>query len=196
MGRKVTNVLKENVESETEIYDLVDALDALRNMPNVDSERVAVVGEGYGGTLALLLAGGRPGAVQAVVAIDPITDWELELDEADDEWRAWILKNYGLPAANPGRYALRTPTTFAGVINAPLLVIDTDRTPLHRTIQREALTGTIREIGVDVQEQVVTGETEWETGRRAAQFTCVAIKNIAPKAGLAPSDEAMSADVI
>lgn len=196
LGRKVTNLLKEQIDSESEIYDLIDALDALRNMPSVDAERIAVVGEGYGGTLALLLAGGRPGTVKAAVAIDPITDWELELDEADDDWRAWILQNYGLPAANAGCYALRTPATFAGVIDVPLLVIDSDRTPLHRTIQREGLTGTIREIGVDVQEQIVTGETEWEIASRAARFVGDAIKSVAPKTGPTPVDDAMSADVI
>jgi dipeptidyl aminopeptidase/acylaminoacyl peptidase len=196
LGRKVTNLLKEQVDSESEIYDLIDALDALRNMPSVDGDRIAVVGQGYGGTLALLLAGGRPGTVKAAVAIDPITDWDLELDEADDEWRSWILKNYGLPSANAGRYALRTPATFAGVIDAPLLMIDTDRTPIHRTIQREVLAGTIREIGVDVREQVVTGETEWETAGRAAKFVRDAIKSIAPKAGPTPADEALSPDVI
>jgi dipeptidyl aminopeptidase/acylaminoacyl peptidase len=139
-----------------------------------------VVGEGYGATLALLLAGGRPGLVSAVAAVDPITDWELELDETDDTWRAWILKNYGLPAANLGRYALRTPETFAGVIDAPLLLIGTDRTPAHRALQREALAATIRELGVDVQEETVTGESEWETAVRIAAFVRTTVKNLQP----------------
>jgi dipeptidyl aminopeptidase/acylaminoacyl peptidase len=178
LGRKVTNALASQLDSESEISDLVDALDALRNMGSVDGKRLAVVGEGYGATLALLLAGGRPGLVSAVVAIDPICDWELELDEADDTWRAWILKNYGLPAANLGRYALRTPETFAGVIDAPLLLIGTDRVPAHRALQREALVGTIRDLGVDLREETVTGETYWETAARAAAFIRDSIKNV------------------
>jgi dipeptidyl aminopeptidase/acylaminoacyl peptidase len=185
LGRKVTNALAAQLDSESEISDLVDALDALKNMGSVDSNRLAVVGEGYGATLALLLAGGRPGLVSAVVAVDPIADWELELDEADDTWRTWILKNYGLPAANLGRYALRTPETFAGVIDAPLLLIGTDRVPAHRALQREALAATIRDLGVDVQEETVTGQTEWETAGRIADFVRTTIKSLKPGRPLA-----------
>jgi dipeptidyl aminopeptidase/acylaminoacyl peptidase len=180
LGRKVINALAAQLDGESEISDLVDALDALKNMPSVDSNRLAVVGEGYGATLALLLAGGRPGLVSAVAAVDPITDWELELDEADDAWRAWILKNYGLPAANLGRFALRTPETFAGVIDAPLLLIGTDRVPAHRALQRETLAATVRELGVDVQEETVTGQTEWETATRIAEFVRTTVKSLKP----------------
>jgi dipeptidyl aminopeptidase/acylaminoacyl peptidase len=194
LGRKVTNALSAQLDTESEINDLIDALEALRNMGSVDSNRLVVVGEGYGATLALLLAGGRPGLVSAVAAIDPIADWELELDEADDAWRAWILKNYGLPAANLGRYALRTPETFAGVIDAPLLLIGTDRVPAHRAIQRETLAATIRELGVDVQEETVTGQTEWETAIRIADFVRATIKSLEPGRPLAT--EAVRPDAI
>ena len=93
--------------------------------------------------------GGEPaGQVQAVVAIDPIADWDLEFDFADADFRAWMTKNFGIPATNRGTYALRTPSTFVGVIDAALLIIGTDRAPAGRAAQLDELTADMRELEV------------------------------------------------
>src|SRR5690606_4106880 len=122
---------------EAEISDLVDLANWARGLEFVDSSRLYLVGEGYGGALALLLAGARPGVADGVAVIDPVTDWDDELDQADDEFASWYLEYLGLPSANRGKSALRTPTTFAGVLDLPVLLVGTSRASLGRSIQLE-----------------------------------------------------------
>ena len=54
-----------------EVDDVLAAVDYVRRRPDVDADRVYVVGEGMGGTLAILVAeAAPPGSVRAVASID------------------------------------------------------------------------------------------------------------------------------
>ena len=170
LGRKVADGLRAGAEVETEIGDLADAATALGGVEGVSLDRLAVVGHGYGGTLALLLTGGRPGIVQAAVTIDPIADWALELDRAPAAARAWIVRQFGLPAAGAARYALRTPATFAAPIDVPLLLIGTAGAAAWRAEQLDALAATLAEVGVVFEREEVAGDPSVEPYRRAAAF--------------------------
>ena len=177
-GRKLSGALKAVTGSEAEVLDLVGFVNALSSIADVDTERIAVVGEGHGGTLALLLAGSRPGTVQAVAAIDPICDWNLELDRAGAARRRWLLETYGLPATNGGVYALRTPSTFAGVINVPLMLVGTDRVDADRAAQLDAFTVLLHELDVPFQQDVASTEPSWNTYTRVARFIAEQLRAI------------------
>lgn len=125
LGRNIRVGLEELADFEAETDDIAATVSTLREQTPAPPERLAILGSGYGGSLALTAAGGRPGLFAAVVAIDPIVDWEREFDIADTTARAWYQRTFGLPLADGGRYALRTPTTFAGVIDAPILLVTT-----------------------------------------------------------------------
>ena len=99
-----------------------------------------------GAALALVLAGSRPGVVKAVAAIDPVCDWNIEFDHADHVERDWLSENLGLPANNQGVYALRTPTTYAGVIDAPLYLLGTENAPAGRAAQLDGLVALLSEL--------------------------------------------------
>ncbi|MGH2533160.1 MAG: S9 family peptidase [Thermomicrobiales bacterium] len=170
-GRTLTNALKEQSgRGEEEVSDLVDVVAKLRDTDGIDTGKIAVAGTGFGATLALLLAGARPGAVQAVVAIDPITDWTVEFDHADDAWLAWLTRMYGLPAVQVGKYALRTPETFAGVIDVPLLLLGTNAAPAHRAAQLDQLAATLGDLDVAYTRESLAVGSDWETGARVAAF--------------------------
>lgn len=169
-GKKIGNALKDRAESEAEVLDLLGIREALKKVEGIDWGRVAVVGSGHGGTLALLLAGSRPGQVQAVVAIDPIADWDTEFDHADAQLREWLTKNFGIPATSRGIYAMRTPSTFVGVIDAPVLIVGTDRAPEGRALQLDELTADMRELEVPFEHEVSHGESDWEVGLKTAAF--------------------------
>jgi dipeptidyl aminopeptidase/acylaminoacyl peptidase len=169
-GRKVITALKEQTGSELEVGELMGVLGAVKTFEGIDYGRIAVIGAGYGGTLAMLLAGSRPGQVQSVVAIDPITDWDIEYDHADAALRAWLAKTYGVPALARGVYALRTPITFAGVIDAPLLLIATDRAPAGRAEQLDELLADLGELEASYEHEESRGESEWQLGQRVAAF--------------------------
>ncbi|MCC6791602.1 MAG: S9 family peptidase [Thermomicrobiales bacterium] len=169
-GKKIANALKDRVATEAEVLDLLGVREALKKVEGVDWGRVAVVGSGHGGTLALLLAGSRPGQVQAVVAIDPIADWDTEFDHADAAEREWLARTFGIPATSRGIYAMRTPSTFVGVIDAPVLILGTDRAPAGRALQLDELTADMHELDVSFEHEVSHGESIWDLGLKTAAF--------------------------
>lgn len=165
-GRKIANARKERSDTESEVDDLLEVIAAIEKNDAVLAGQAAIVGEGYGGALALVLAGSRPGAVRAVAAIDPIVDWDLTLDEVEGPVRAWLFENYGLPLANAGRYALRSPSTFAGVIDAPMLLVEHIKDQIHVPLLRSLLDGLDRPYWYES----AIGDSVWAAYARAATF--------------------------
>jgi dipeptidyl aminopeptidase/acylaminoacyl peptidase len=168
-GLSVANDLAELADRELETSDLAEAGLALVAGEDVDAVRLAIVGDGFGGTLALLTAGARPGIYKAVVAIDPISDWRLEFAEANPVWRTWLTQQYGLPRTNPDRYALRTPSTFAAVIDVPVILVATAALSEGRRQQFEQLTAYLDENGVPWERIDAPAETRAQTLQRVAR---------------------------
>ncbi len=157
-GAAVENDLAELADSEIEIADVIEAGSALGNIADVDERKLAVVGHGYGGTLALLSAGARPGVYSAVAAVDPITDWSIELENADAPWRNWASQQYGMPLTERDRYALRSPETFAAVIDIPLILVSTG-VSASRRIQLGSFIAYLDEVGVTYELIEADGES-------------------------------------
>ncbi len=170
LGKKIQQSLRSATSAEAETLTVLDVLRAMRELEMIDSERVAIVGSGYGGALALVAAGSRPDIAPAVVAIDPIADWDDEFDQGTTEWRNWQSRHFGLPTLQRGRHALRTPSTYIGVVEAPLLVVRTDNATEGRARQVENLVGIMQELDVAHTYDVLTGNSTWETGDRVAGF--------------------------
>lgn len=169
-GKKIVKALQDRAGAEAEISDLVDLAAWARGLEGIDSTRLALVGEGYGGALALLLPGARPGVVDAVAVIDPVTDWDDELDQTSDEFAHWYLTWLGLPSAHRGKSALRTPTTFAGVLDLPVLLVGTSRASLGRAVQLERYAAALDELGVPYARETSENESTWQTAERVATF--------------------------
>lgn len=169
-GKKIVKAMQERAGTEAEISDLVDLANWARSLESVDSTRLALVGAGYGGALALLLPGARPGVVDAVAVIDPVTDWDDELDQTDDEFADWYLTSMGLPSANRGKTALRTPTTFAGVLDLPVLLVGTSRASTGRAVQLERFAAALEELDVPYAREYAENESTWQTAERVAAF--------------------------
>ncbi|MGC4190770.1 MAG: prolyl oligopeptidase family serine peptidase [Thermomicrobiales bacterium] len=149
-GLAIENDLAELSSTELEMSDIVESGMALGKVADIDERKLAIVGHGYGGALALLTAGGRPGIFSAVAAVDPITDWAIELEEAAPAWRTWITRQYGMPLTDRDRYAMRTPDTFASVIDVPLVLVTTG-VSASRTAQFDLFTAFLDEAGVSYE---------------------------------------------
>jgi dipeptidyl aminopeptidase/acylaminoacyl peptidase len=147
-GRAFTAHLAELADQEIEAADLADIATALGEREGIAGDRIAITGRGHGGALALLAAGARPGHYAAVVAVDPVTDWDWEVDAAEGAWRAWLLRQFGLPAVHGGRYALRAPLTFAGLLDVPLLLVGTAGVAPARADQLDAFAATLDDLGL------------------------------------------------
>ena len=138
-GSAVENDLREFADTELEITDIDEAGRALGKQEGVESKQVVVVGNGFGGALALSTAGARPGSFGAVVAIDPIVDWTIELANADVRWRGWVTDRFGMPLTHADTYALRTPATFSAVIDIPTILVRTESASESRRVQFDLL---------------------------------------------------------
>ncbi|MEJ7900876.1 MAG: prolyl oligopeptidase family serine peptidase [Thermomicrobiales bacterium] len=136
-GKAIEQDLADLASSEIETSDIAEAGYGLGESNDIDAAKLALVGVGFGGTLALLTAGARPGIYSTIVAIDPITDWAIELGEAELAWRNWVSANYGMPLTNPDKFALRTPATFAAVVDVPVILVSTQSAEVHRQAQLE-----------------------------------------------------------
>ena len=110
-----------------------------------------------------------------MVAIDPITDWAIELGEADAAWRNWVSANYGMPLTHPDRFALRTPGTFAAVIDVPLVLVATPGAAVHRQAQLELFEAYLDANGVayehlDAEEETLAVTLERISRKLAGTF--------------------------
>ena len=147
-GAAIEDDLRELATTEIEASDLAEAGRALGAQAGIDAAKLALIGAGYGGTLALVTAGARPGVYGAIVAIDPIIDWSIELANAPVAWRSWVTERFGLPLTHADHYALRTPVTFSAIIDVPLLLVRTANAPEHRTLQFDLFTADLDASGV------------------------------------------------
>ena len=174
-GALIEDDLRDFADTELEVSDLAEAGRALGREENVDPHKLALVGHGYGGTLALLTAGGRPGVYSAIVAIDPITDWSIELGNCDVAWRNWVTDRFGMPLTDADAYAIRTPATFSAVIDAPVVLVRTEHAPAYRKVQLDLFMQDLDENGiayelVEAEEATLNGTLRQISKRLAQTF--------------------------
>ena len=169
-GTAVEDDLADFADDELEATDLAAAGAALGEREGVINTKLALVGHGYGGALAMVAAGARPGVFRAVVAIDPITDWVVELDQAEQPWRNWVTRQYGLPLTNADRYALRSPETFVEVIDAELILVSTAGASAARKAQLASFRAWLEAEGVAFAYEEMDTETPAATLYRVARL--------------------------
>jgi hypothetical protein len=63
-----------------------------------------------------------------------------------------------MPLTHPDRYALRTPSTFAAVIDVPVILVSTAAAPVYRQAQTELLGAWLTDAGVPFEELGVPDE--------------------------------------
>ena len=169
-GAAVQNDLRDYANTELEITDIAEAARALGKEDGINPRQVTLVGHGFGGALALSTAGARPGSFAAVVAIDPITDWAIELANADIQWRNWVTGQFGMPLTHADNYALRTPATFSAVLDIPVILVRTAEASESRRVQFQALLDDLESVGVAYTIVDAPAEPFAATLRRVSQL--------------------------
>lgn len=147
-GAAIEDDLRDFANTELEDNDIAEAGRALSREESIDAHNLVVVGHGYGGMLGLVTAGARPGVYSAVVAIDPIADWSIEIANADVAWRNWVIDRFGMPLTHADNYALRTPATFSAVLDVPILLVRTAEASESRQAQLDMLMHDMDETGI------------------------------------------------
>jgi len=98
-----------------------DQIGALKQLgaphPELDVSRVAIVGAGMGGSLALLGVMLHPDVFAAGVALAPITDWSLASPALGERYMK-------APADNADGYRRTSAATYAEQLTRPVLLVD------------------------------------------------------------------------
>ena len=145
------------VDRETRLgytRDAVNAVDALKRLPYVDDEQLAMLGRSMGGGVTMNALVTQPGLVDAAVIYASVSSTFLEnLDHFTRDGRpevvAGLFDRFGTPAESPRFYRELSPRTYFDRITEPVLAHHgtadgTCPPPWARTTQR-----LMREAGVN-----------------------------------------------
>ena len=112
--------------------DVINAVRALATsgLPNLDADRIGLLGHSLGGLLVLNVLVTKPGLVDAVVAFAPsgtdrFEDVERYLTPGDPIYEA-LIAAHGTPETNPGYWKDVSPRTFVDRATDPLLIVQGD----------------------------------------------------------------------
>jgi dipeptidyl aminopeptidase/acylaminoacyl peptidase len=104
--------------------DLIAAVDAATERPEIDSTRTAAMGGSFGGYMANWIAT-RTDRFQAIVTHASL--WDLDAFTGTTDAAYFWEKEWGDPLAEPKRYEQNSPHRYADAIRTPMLVIHGDK---------------------------------------------------------------------
>ena len=138
---------------ELEIYDLADAIDWLRREEQVDADRVAVMGESYGGYLTMAAVTRIPEYFDAGVALVGVSNWITALEGASPELKASDRIEYGDISAPEERafFERLSPITHVANVKAPVMVLHGANDPRVPVTESDQFVRAIRERGGQVE---------------------------------------------
>ncbi|MFO7868354.1 MAG: alpha/beta fold hydrolase [Bacteroidales bacterium] len=99
-----------------ETEDIAHTINFLHTLPHADTSRIGIEGWSFGGYLSLLSAGKYPHAIDASVAIAPVTDWSF--------YDAIYTERYmQTPTLNKTGYTHSSVFNYTKSMQAPILLI-------------------------------------------------------------------------
>jgi acylaminoacyl-peptidase len=108
----------------TQVADVAAVHRHLVSTGVVDGTRTALVGESWGGYLALLAAGVEPDLWCGVAAVNPVADLVCAFRDTTPAVRALDTRLFGgTPDDVPSAYLRSSPITYAGAVRVPVLIV-------------------------------------------------------------------------
>ncbi len=162
--------MEANIGNRTDgdLMDWVNAADVLRALPEVDPERIAIMGRSAGGYATLLALGQVPDVFQAGVAIAAPSSWFIYWDETEIPWtRRFRMKLMGLPIANMELYRQRSPITYAADYKSPVLILHGALDPGVPSGQAREMAAELKRLGKKHTCVIYDGEGHQATGADA-----------------------------
>lgn len=104
--------------------DLLDALDALAERPDLDLTRTAAMGQSFGGWMVNWIAG-HTDRFGALVSISGI--WALDQQHGTSDSWTWAEQEFGDFYENPDAYARSSPHLHIADVRTPMLVVHGER---------------------------------------------------------------------
>ena len=150
--------------------DLMAAVDAIADRPEIDASNLFVSGQSGGGVLTLWTIT-HSQRFRGAVAIKPVVDWSswvLGSDIGPSIGVRWM--GGSLPWQDPAKYRARSPVTYAAAARTPTLLMageaDT-RTPMSETLQ---MYSALRLAGVEAHLMRFPGASHSSSAMRPSLF--------------------------
>ncbi len=136
-----------------EICDLADAIDWLRHEGKVDADRAAVMGNSYGGYLALAAVTRFPEHFDGGVALAGVSDWVTALEGASPSLKASDRIEYGDINDPEDRAFFRriSPITHVANVKVPVMVLHGANDPRDPVTESDQFVRAIRTHGGQVE---------------------------------------------
>ncbi|MDR0543992.1 MAG: S9 family peptidase [Odoribacteraceae bacterium] len=149
------------------IQDYLSAIDAVKQEPYVDADRLGCIGASYGGYSVFYLAGHHEKRFKAFIAHCGIYNFEMQYTTTEEMWFAdWDLG--GAPWDKHNAIAQRSfahsPHRFAGNWDTPILVIHGQRDFRIDVSQGMAAFNTARMRGIPARFLYFPEESHWVLG--------------------------------
>ncbi|MCA3747780.1 MAG: S9 family peptidase [Rubrobacter sp.] len=138
--------------------DLLRAVEAAAERPEVDGGRAAALGGSFGGYMVNWIAG-HTSRFQALVSHASL--WNLEGFHDTTDLGTWWEREFGNPYEDPSRYRENSPHTHAGRMRTPMLVIHGEldyRVPVSEAL---ALWTALKRHGVEAKLLHFPDENHW-----------------------------------
>lgn len=139
-----------------DLEDVAAAAKFLVDTGYVDRARLGINGSSYGGFMALMALGKKPGLFAAAVAERPVVDW-ISFGQSETTLRGLLPILVGDPAKDRALYEKQSPKTYLKNIKLPLLV-------LHGAEDRRVPQSQIDELAREIRRQGGVIETVFYPG--------------------------------
>lgn len=163
-----------------DLDDLDHAARYLQSIPDLDGDRIAVMGASYGGFAALSCLARLPYSWAAGVSLCGPTNLVTLAQECPPTWKHFVSAVLGDPDLDAEALTQRSPISYADAITAPLFVLQGARDPRVPRAESDQLVTRLRDRGIDVRYEVFEDEGHGFTNRsnelrayeEISQFLC------------------------
>lgn len=136
------------------LWDIIEAKNYLQRTYATDPARIAVMGEGYGGYIAMAALTFHPREFGAGVNLFGISNWVSTLERIPDWWgasREALYAEFGDPRTQRAELESISPALHADKVERPMLVFQGGQDTRVPREETEAYVDAVRANGVDVQ---------------------------------------------
>lgn len=106
-----------------DLEDVISAADWMVKTGYVDPQKIAVMGDSYGGYLAMMAVTKAPDRWAAAAPFTPFVNWFTEIENTDPAAREHAIATMGDPMKDKARLQDRSPIYFVDQIKAPVLLL-------------------------------------------------------------------------
>lgn len=135
------------------LWDCIEAKNFLASLPEIDRERIGIMGGSYGGYMTLAALAYRPEAFKVGVDIFGISNWFRMLESLPPQLEAQrviLYKEIGHPEKDKDRLRAISPYFAADQVRVPLLVLQGARDPRVPKAESDDIVAAVKKNGVPV----------------------------------------------